>query len=382
METMDSYLARVRGMKVLLSDTCASRGASSFVATMARTLSRRGHVVDVILGYGATAEVDAYAGGVREVFRPPCNYTEVVLRGDYDVLHVTEQDLCPPFECGVRARRLGLRARVVVTVHAEHAVVRKGADVLTFVSEHSMSTATGDKHSAIVVPMGVDATSLRETANSVFLSGVDVPVAMWVGRVNDGTRQKDFLGFGYAIEDIRRLGWHVLVVDDSPPADDFPAEQQLRRWFGEGVHYENQVPGPVLAGALSRAGQNGGVLVSSSRTEATPFVELEALALGTPVVAPRIPPFERLISAGHATGYTTVASLVEVLRQRTFETAFSALPSDASADIMVDAYIALYAAAGRATSSDARSRGLRAPARSAVSRKADVVLSFLQKARG
>lgn len=328
---------------MLLSDTWAGGGASTFVATLARGLAARGEHVDVIVGYRDSPAVDEYAAHVRRVFRPPVDFNRVVLEGDYDILHVTEDDLRPPFDYTRRVRRLGLKVRVVVTSHQEHSEIRRGsADAVVYVSDASQRKAPGVTEGSYVIPNGVDVPWLQAQADSLLLSEGEGPAAVWVGRVEDPLAQKDFLGFCYAINTLLNRGWRVLVIDGSPPSTDHPVAEELWRAFDGRVEYANQVSRATVSGALARAGRSGGAMVSTSRYEAAPFIALEALAVDCPVVTPMISGYSTLLEAHYATGYETLAGLLDVMEKRSFVHARNGVPAHLTAEHMVTRYLDLY----------------------------------------
>jgi glycosyltransferase involved in cell wall biosynthesis len=329
-------------MKVLLSDTHGNGGASTFVGTLARGLSDRGHTADVVVGYRVSSSVDDYRPFVRHVYEPPHSFLDILTDGDYDIVHITEQDLSPPFDYPRRARRARLNARIVATVHAQPVDVPAGADWLCFVAESQRQACTSFQESSTsVIPNGVDPERVRHTA-SVQATTESRPLAVWVGRTEEGQfRQKDFLGFAFAIESLRRAGWRVLVLDGAPPTTEYPVGDQIRRWFGSDVQYANQVHNEVVLRALADAATSGGAFVSTSRKEAHPFIALEAAALGCPIVAPAIPAFVPFEDRGLASTYTSLAGLLNILEQRSFH-APASVPAEWTARAMTDSYVRIY----------------------------------------
>ena len=369
-------------MRILLSDTWAGGGASTFVAVLARGLQERGHEVDVVLGYRTAPAVEVYRPYVRKIFAPPSSFSEILLRGDYDAVHITEQDLFPPFDYARRARRLGVAA-IVATSHTtpEDVFIPQGAAALVFVSEHGRLSGAFAPQRVEVIPNGVDAHWLRSVADDALVRDIVRPLVVWAGRLVENPPQKDFLGFGYALRTLVQQGWQVLVLDGSPLSTVAPADEQLRRWFGDAVRYANQVPMPQVLGALRRAGETGGALVSTSRVEGAPFIALEALALGCPIVAPPIAGYERLLELGSATTYESLEDLLRVLGDGIFGGAAVALPEELTAERMVDAYLALYAELASDEVDDWAVRGRRTLARVASHPAAQAVRSGLRVGR-
>jgi len=164
---------------------------------------------------------------------------------------------------------------------------------------------------------------------------------------------------------------------------DYPAAEQLRRWFGDSVAYANQVSNASVAGALLRAGRSGGALVSTSRYEAAPFIALEALAVGCPVVVPAISGYASLLETGHATSYASLAGLLEVVKRRSFGDARQGVPADLTAETMVTRYLGLYANVGTHNDDvDARAQMARSTARVLSRPRARALRSAVQRKHG
>ena len=361
-------------MRILLSDTWGSGGASTFVGTLARGLVSRGHDVDVVVGYTAGPSVSEYAGDVRAVFHPPTDFAALAVSGRYDILHGTEDDVRSPFNYQTRVQRLGLATKVVVTCHQENALVEPGSADAVVVLSAAAHGAADPRHADLrLIPNGVDAARIRRAARTPDLVDEPGPLAVWVGRVEDPYAHKDFLGLVSVMRDLTGAGWSIAVVDGSTPSVHYPAEVQLYRWFGGHVKYFNHLPHMQVAGLLAHAGARGGAFISTSRIEAAPMIALEALAVGCPVVTPLISGYEALRELRAVTTYQSPEDLIAVLTNQRHLSVHYELPPSLDASTMVRSYEDLYAEIrGEATMAFRK-----APARTAVRLRSQLRRRFL-----
>lgn len=163
------------------------------------------------------------------------------------------------------------------------------------VADDLVASAGIPPSSVHVVPNPIDTVALRRSAagptGDPWLDGPGPPVVLGVGRL---APEKDFVTLLRAFEELRRhVDARLVILGEGPERDRLEEEIRARRLTGS-------VALPGFAANPYPWFRAADVVALSSRREGLPTVLLEALAIGTPVVATDCPagPAEILGDAG------------------------------------------------------------------------------------
>ena len=278
-------------MKILLANTnCLYGGVESHLAGLARRLRDRGHEPTVYF-YNAGPALQAYAAVCDVCTGPDPTIGEVVVRGNYDLIHA--QIGC--FRLGLaRAIALaGYRGPVVGSCHGwvpDGPVYVENPCLWTSVSQHArerLKEAAGME--SVVIYNGVDRDNYTPAGS---YEPSDKPIALWVGRTGDWS--KDFPGFAAVASRLVDRDWRICVVDGA--RDDLNAT--LQQWLGDRTAYHRSLGPSEMARLYRSAAMSGGCLISTSASEAFGLAVLEAMACGCPAVAPRIGGIPEIVEDG------------------------------------------------------------------------------------
>lgn len=192
-----------------------------------------------------------------------------------------------------------LRARMRRRAYA--AIVRRGAGTIAVSAAVKDSLACDllldDRSTAkiTVVANGVPITASenlpeRDACRRMFGLPMDTVVFVAAGR---HAEQKNFSDLVSAASILKRTvdNWHLVVAGDGPER-----EQLMRRMRDAGLEGRMSFPGNVMA--MTELWVAADAFVMSSRWEGLPLVLLEAMAVGLPVVAPRIPGVVDVVTDG------------------------------------------------------------------------------------
>ncbi|MGC8861384.1 MAG: glycosyltransferase family 4 protein [Armatimonadota bacterium] len=278
-------------MKILLTNTiCLHGGVESHLAGLVRALVRAGHQ-PVLYFYEAGPALGSYSAICEVHAGPETSVGEVIVRGRFDLVHA--QIGC--FRRGLaRAMAVaGYRGPVVGSCHGwvpNAPIVLDNPTVWTSVSESARDRLRRSSGmDSVVVYNGVD---LSQFDPSGPYNDSDEPVALWVGRTGDWS--KDHPGFAAVASRLVERGWRVCVVDGAPDG----LHATLRDWLGDRVTYLRGLSASEMARAYRTAAMSGGCLISTSASEAFGLALLEAMACGCPVVAPRIGGIPEVVEDG------------------------------------------------------------------------------------
>ena len=328
-------------MKVLhVNLVCGHGGIETVLATLMRAQREIGIEADVFhfenRGGGAN-----YEGLGKVRFAETDSLTEMILGGDYDIVHAVTYAAHSTSIC---LRKAMYRGGVVVTSHGIGAY-EQSLDGAAVVAVSQAVAESIQKHYARPVRVVCNGIDL-----SLFHPGTErsneKPIIAWVGRGSDP--HKDAGGF-FALANSGVLkGFRFVMVDGSAegeePANWLPSECTVIRraaW--------RDMPDFYRGVAASR-----GFVVSTSRTEACPMNAIEAQACGCPVIAPRVGGFAEVIEDGktgflydRAEGVSGILKSVDLLHAKgVYESASGAASEFAarrfSAKRMCEEYAAIY----------------------------------------
>jgi len=152
------------------------------------------------------------------------------------------------------------------------------ADVVTVVSRSAQKAYQGVGIDAVYVPNAIDSGELPSGSERLFDTQV-----IFVGRLS---REK---GLDVLIEAARAVeGAHFLIVGSGPE------ERRLKTYANERIHLLGRQPWERTIRLI----RGSDALVLSSRVEGLPTVLLEAMAVGTPVVATEVGGVPEMIESG------------------------------------------------------------------------------------
>ncbi|MFB9277970.1 glycosyltransferase family 4 protein [Cohnella cellulosilytica] len=116
---------------------------------------------------------------------------------------------------------------------------------------------------------------------------LNYPPLAWIGRLEDNKNWRDFLLVG--AETIKRMpGVRLWMFSDPDLAEPGEADQlaqwTLRLGLGRHILHHSKVPNAQMPYYYDLIASSGGVVCMTSKSEGAPYVALEALSSGCPVV--------------------------------------------------------------------------------------------------
>lgn len=279
-------------MKVLHMASMSSHGGiESFLATLIAEQHRIGIDAEVFF-YRDIGAAGMYDGVCKVWIGEKDLLADVLLRGDYDVLHLAHR---MPMHQVQRTLRLTLyRGAVMVTSHQ----LGFGDNTIDFDAVVGVSRATADSiQSRFRVPVrvvynGLDTALFYPPESRA--PAEKSPVA-WVGRSNDLV--KGFDGLVAVAADLRDDEFRIIVIDGSPNS-----QESDTIWLPAGSVVHVRKPWAEMPDFYRSIAAAGGFVLSTSRTEACPMNLLEAMACGCPVVAPNVGGIPEIVEH-ECTGY-------------------------------------------------------------------------------
>jgi glycosyltransferase involved in cell wall biosynthesis len=212
---------------------------------------------------------------------------EVILEGQYDLLHITAAAL-PRAEKNMRQARYD--GAVVITSHGwfpEKVTHRHVVGVSQFGANEIQSRCPAPVK---VIYNGLDLSKFHPADGKPD----GKPIAAWVGRATDPQKQPVGLSAFGASELASRF--RIVAVDGD--AED----SGLEDWLPQGSQVIRRLPRHKMPEFYRSVAASGGFLLSTARVEWCPMNILEAQACGCPVIAPAVGGIPEIV--GHQqTGY-------------------------------------------------------------------------------
>lgn len=252
---------------------CGYGGVETSIAVLARQQAEAGLKVEAFYFVDLGGE-SQYEGVCPITFASRRSLTEVLLQGDYDLIHVVADAAASAERCLLRAI---FRGAVVVTCHGAF-TGNLGSEYVTAVSGFTAESIQGKCSRPVqVVHNGIDTSRFHP-----YGAGAEEgkPQIAWVGRSNDP--YKDLPGLIALASSAAASGFRFRIVDGSPRDDD------ISIWLPEDAEVVRRRQWTEMAGFYREVAASGGFLLSTSSLEACPMNILEAQACGCPVLAPAV----------------------------------------------------------------------------------------------
>jgi glycosyltransferase involved in cell wall biosynthesis len=251
---------------------CSFAGAETVSATLIREQKKAGIEADAFflwnMGGGPLFD------GLCNVWFPEDRpLTEVLLAGDYDLVHIVA---AAAGAAGISLRRALYRGAVVITSHGAFGDLL-GCKYVVAVSKFGAEEIQPACSSPVyVVYNGIDLTRFGPAP----APSAERPIIAWVGRSNDA--QKDYGGLLALSASGMVDDYEILVVDNSPD------ESEPENWLSKNGSVVRKMPWHEMPDLYRRVAASGGCLLSTARVEWCPMSILEAEACGCPVIAPAV----------------------------------------------------------------------------------------------
>lgn len=195
-----------------------------------------------------------------------------------------------------------------------------------------------------VVPNGLDADHLRNLASPKIVLDSDHRHVAFVGRLVPVKRVDIYLRTARLLLERADGRFHFHVIGDGPLRRDLEKQAATLELANHCTFHGFLSESPRWIAAMD-------CVVLTSEREGLPMVALEALALGTPMVAPAIGGLKALLAHCESCGLVgdmSSASFARSIQQvvsRPRSSRESLLPDEYTARAMVDTYLAIYKAA-------------------------------------
>ena len=265
-----------------------SSGVGRHTSYLARGLADRGHDVSTI----STSNVPYV--DVRRLRNPSFAFSAAVkaICGRFDVVHAHNLLSAVPMKAARGGRRVltlhGYYSEQVALLHGVllsqvawlvEPLMTGWADVVTVVSKRVQEAYRLRGVSAVYVPNAIDVKGLPEGRERLY-----TPQVIFVGRLS---REKGVDILVEAVKNVR--GAHLLVVGDGPEKASL---ERLAK--GGSVHFLDSQPWRRTIRLI----RGSDLFVLPSRMEGLPTALLEAMAVGTPVVASKVGGVPEAVESG------------------------------------------------------------------------------------
>jgi glycosyltransferase involved in cell wall biosynthesis len=320
-------------------------GVLSVHRTLARELSGRG-VRFSAFAFDGWAPDSAWTFCERLIDGTGTTLAEVLMTGDYDLIHCVDTTYSPPWGVEKWVRRARFRGAVVLMASVADRVLTEPSHATAYVacSQAAADTLSADAdRRVVVIPNGFDETVFTPGGGAL---ETRKPVLVWVGRAPDERKGLDL--FVELLD--RRPGLDAVVIDGDPTG--LAAEAEVRH-LGARVRRLTGLQPDEMAHMYRGAARSGGAFISTSRSEAFGIAAIEAMACRCPVVLPNIPGHAQFVDGVHAVIYERsdgnegiVRALARLddpaFREALVESAERAAHELWSGSSMADAYYAVY----------------------------------------
>ena len=337
-------------MKVLLVDPWGLAGITTCYAHLAKHLVSRGHTCDAYCFMEKWPDGYMLEPYCRSMVSAPTSLTELLVRADYDMVHLTACCFSYPLSAAVFLKRARFRGGVVVMSQQpiEYEIPPNVADALVGVSVSSAEALRKkNKQEVHLISNGIATDIFYPKPPS---EKPERPILAWLGRAGD-LPQKDVLGFLYLVSALRGENYDFWLVDGDQEIGEHI--KRLPKWFGSRIKYTHKMPYSQVADFYRTVAASGGAVISTSGWEAMAFAILEAWACGCPTIVPRARGFEHCEKYEASLVYdqeNALSQIVDLLpqlqsparRAELIEKGYQAIAQEFSGEHMAESYLGLY----------------------------------------
>lgn len=277
---------------------------------------------------------------------------QMLMTRRFDAIHCIDTTYAPPYGVEKWVARARFKGPVILMAQTNVRELSQPVHATHYVACSPAAAETLAHHAdgpVAVIPNGYD--------EDKFFPGHGIvesrPFLVWVGRTYDPQKNIElFLEVLSLMPD-----FDAVIIDAGPP--DAAIREQIDR-LGPRVRHMALLSQEAMAEIFRSAGASGGALISTSRSEGFGLANVEAMASGCPVVAPRIPGHGHLTNGRNALLYEHrdgVQGIIDALNHLRYNGLREKLTSQAGVDakqhwssrIMADAYFRFYEEALRAS---------------------------------
>ena len=337
-------------MKILLVDPWGLAGITTCYAHLAKYLISQGHTCDAYCFMEKWPDGYMLEPYCHNMISAPTSLTELLVRGDYDMVHLTACCFSYPLSAAVHLKRARFHGGVVVMSQQpiEYEIPENVADALVGVSASSAEALRKkNKQEVHLISNGV--------ATDIFYPKAmpekpERPILAWIGRATD-LSQKDVHGFLYLVSALRDQNYDFWLVDGDQEIGEHI--KRLPKWFGTRIKYTRKMPYSQVADFYRTVAASGGAVISTSGWEAMAFAILEAWACGCPTIVPRAKGFEHCEKYKASLIYDQEDALSQILelvsqlhnsarREELIQKGYEAIAQEFSGEHMAESYLKLY----------------------------------------
>jgi glycosyltransferase involved in cell wall biosynthesis len=226
---------------------------------------------------------------------------EVLIDGDYDLLHCVDTAYSPPYGVEVWSRRARFAGPIVLMAQqAARRELTEPAHATRYVacSRAAADVLAPDASSPVtVIHNGYD-EDIFQPGNAAARR----PTLMWVGRSDDPQK-----GVELYLDVLDALSNFDGIFVDAGPGSEVVA-QRVRR-LGDRVSHVRGLQPQEMAARYRETALSGGAFLCTSRHEGFLIAAVEAIACGCPVVAPRLDGLAHLTDGRNAVIYDRAAGV-------------------------------------------------------------------------
>jgi glycosyltransferase involved in cell wall biosynthesis len=222
------------------------------------------------------------------------NYVPGTLQGKYIKSVITFQNMLPLDSIQVRKygfSKMRLRNELLKRIFRKS---MKAADLVIFLSEFAMSRAhslcNGKIMKQVLIPHGIEQTGLIEQKEKPRCCP-DSPYLLYVSTLDVYKSQKEVISAFATLKQDKTFPYKLVLAGESYPPYRMELEEQIDLL---GVSEEVILTGLVDKEELDKLYANATINIFASQTENCPFILLEAMASGRPVLSSNRPPMPEL----------------------------------------------------------------------------------------
>jgi glycosyltransferase involved in cell wall biosynthesis len=222
------------------------------------------------------------------------NYVPGTIQGKYIKSVITFQNMLPLDSIQVRKygfSKMRLRNELLKRIFRKS---MKAADLVIFLSEFAMSQAqslcNGKIMKQVLIPHGIEQTGLIEQKEKPRCCP-DSPYLLYVSTLDVYKSQKEVISAFATLKQEKTFPYKLVLAGESYPPYRKDIEEQVDLL---GVSEEVILTGLVNKEELDKLYANATINIFASQTENCPFILLESMASGRPVLSSNRPPMPEL----------------------------------------------------------------------------------------